>query len=200
MNCSVVENHRGDEHGSKSPGSCRIQQGCSGGDSGSSLSEGRLAWPHEIAGFTGEPLEIKLAEASGKPRSEKTRSQEPSFGFSQALESPQEGKMAIANRVESVVRSKEDAGGKIMHHAGPLFRKLSQLRIRTYPPRLSRVSSREEYGRYFEVKFRSPANGHISPQEKCWRLAHRKRPSKYPGIKEKYVCFAREQRPLGTRY
>ncbi|NRP75585.1 hypothetical protein ILFOPFJJ_06508 [Ensifer psoraleae] len=106
--------------------------------------------------------------------------------------------MAIANRVESVVRSKEDAGSKIMRHAGRLSG--PQLRTRTYPPRLSRVSRGEEYDRYFAVKFRSPANGRISPLEKCWRPAQRKRPSKYLGIKKKHVCFAREPGPLGRRY
>lgn len=47
----------------------------------------------------------------------------------------QEGKMAIANRVESVVGTKEDAGSKIMRHAGLLSGQLQQLRTRMYPPR-----------------------------------------------------------------
>jgi len=101
--------------------------------------------------------------------------------------------MAIANRVESVVRSKEAAGSKIMRHAGLLSGQLQQLRTRMYPPRLSRVSRGEEYDRYFEVKFRRQANSRITPLEKCWRLAERKRPSKCLGIKEKHVCFAGER-------
>ncbi len=43
--------------------------------------------------------------------------------------------MAIANRVESVVGTKEDAGSKIMRHAGLLSGQLQQLRTRMYPPK-----------------------------------------------------------------
>lgn len=50
-------------------------------------------------------------------------------------EGRQEEKMAIANRVESVVSSKEDAGSKIMRHAGLLSGQLQQLRTRMYPPK-----------------------------------------------------------------
>ncbi|RUV34001.1 plasmid partitioning protein RepA, partial [Mesorhizobium sp. M1A.T.Ca.IN.004.03.1.1] len=42
--------------------------------------------------------------------------------------SRQEGQMAIANRVEASVGSKEDAGSKIMRHAGLLSGQLQQLR------------------------------------------------------------------------
>lgn len=47
----------------------------------------------------------------------------------------QEGKMAIAQGAESVVPSKEDAGGKIVRHANLLSIQLQQLRTRMYPPK-----------------------------------------------------------------
>lgn len=47
----------------------------------------------------------------------------------------QEEQMAIANRVESVVGTKEDAGSKITRHAGLLSAQLQQLRTRMYPPK-----------------------------------------------------------------
>jgi chromosome partitioning protein len=43
--------------------------------------------------------------------------------------------MAIANRVDPIVGTKEDAGGKIMRHAGLLSAQLQQLRTRMYPPK-----------------------------------------------------------------
>lgn len=55
------------------------------------------------------------------------------------VEGRQEEQMAIANRVESVVGSKEDAGGKIMRHAGLLSGQLQLLRTRMYPPKSEKI-------------------------------------------------------------
>ncbi|MDM9646143.1 plasmid partitioning protein RepA [Rhizobium sp. S163] len=47
--------------------------------------------------------------------------------------------MAIAQRTESVVASKEDAGSKILRHASLLSGQLQQLRMRMYPPKSEKM-------------------------------------------------------------
>ncbi|CUX55781.1 plasmid partitioning protein RepA [Agrobacterium deltaense] len=47
----------------------------------------------------------------------------------------QGGNMAIARQAETTSSPKEDAGGKIMRHAGLLSQQLQQLRTRMYPPK-----------------------------------------------------------------
>lgn len=107
--------------------------------------------------------------------------------------------MVKASRAEPIAGPNEEVGSKVMC-PGSLSGQPQQLRTRIYSPRLSRVSRGGEYDRYFAVTFGSQANGRISPLEKCWRLAERKRPSKCLGMKEKHACFAGEQGLLGTRY
>ena len=47
----------------------------------------------------------------------------------------QEGKMAIAKKVETFTSARENAGSKIARHAGLLSAQLQQLRARMYPPK-----------------------------------------------------------------